>query len=176
MSGAGLTGSGVPRPTTVPAATPNLDWLNSILPNFNSLKTSAGGVIGSLLNGLPNPSIARNASAAFGVANGLGTGSGIGNRYGYDLYGQQAEKRQQSGIQDLLALISGLSNPALSTSEQQNQVGEFNNSQQMKWQEMLDSLINKTSTPTAPINTTTFRPAGSSSPSSTWNYLYNQPF
>ena len=134
---------GVAQPAPISSAAPSTDWISKIIPGYGDLSSGAGGVIGNLLKGLPNPAIAKNAAATFGVANGMGNGSGFANRYGYDLYGQQAEKRQQSGIQDLLALISGLTSPALANQAQQNQVGEFNSNQQMNWQQMLEQLSAK---------------------------------
>src|ERR1035437_9287897 len=105
----------------LPPVTGGSNFLNSLLPGFNNLTTSATGDIQSLLNGLPSPSQARTTNAYWGAgagtpAGGAGTtgdiNSFIGAR-GTDLYGQQAAANQQTGLQDLLQTIGTYSAPAL---------------------------------------------------------------
>jgi hypothetical protein len=116
-----------------PPVTGGSNFLNSLLPGFNNLTTSATGDIQSLLNGLPSPSQARTTNAYWGAgagtpAGGAGTtgdiNSFIGAR-GTDLYGQQAAANQQTGLQDLLQTIGTYSAPALQAQGQANQVNQF---------------------------------------------------
>ena len=99
------------------------DFLNQL--GFGGLVQSGQNVIGDLLNGNPSASTVRNATAAFGSGAGLGTGSGITNRMGYDLYNQQGQARQQTGLSDLNSLISSTSSPALTNQAQQMQNQQF---------------------------------------------------
>ena len=101
------------------------DILNGIIPNFSGLSTKSSSVINNLLNGTPSTGTAQNAAATFGATNGLGTGSGIANRFGYDLYGQQGAQRQQQGLQDLSQLIPSLANPTLENQGQNQQNQQF---------------------------------------------------
>src|SRR5208282_3748133 len=104
-------------------------FLESVLPGVSNLTTSATGAIGNLLNGLPSTSQARTTNAYWGVGAGQpGAGAGstgdinsfIGQR-GTDLYGQQAQQNQQTGLQDLLSTIGSYTSPALSNQGQQIQ-------------------------------------------------------
>jgi hypothetical protein len=131
-------------PPTTPTATtpsaPSSDFLNQLIPGFQNLNSKSSDVINHLLNGTPNPGTAQNAAATFGAQNGLGTGSGVTNRYGYDLYNQQGDQRQKEGLGALSGLISSIAQPTLENQgqNQQNQqfysnlgqqAGEFNASQ-----------------------------------------------
>ena len=109
------------------ASTPQTpeDYLNQALPGFSNLSAGATGIIGNLLKGLPSPSTARQAAATFGVQNGLGTGSGVTNRYGYDLYNTQGAQRQQTGIQDLLSTLGTYSGNVTPNAGQLLQGQEF---------------------------------------------------
>ena len=109
-----------------PATAPNADFLNNLIPGYNNLVGQASGVIGDLLAGTPSPSTTRNAAATFGAANGLGTGSGIANRWGYDLYNTLGNQRQQQGLGALNNIIGATSSPALSNQGQQLQNQQFN--------------------------------------------------
>jgi len=119
--------------TTAATATPtdSESFLESIIPGYGNLVGGATGIISNLLNGSPSPSTVRNDNATFGVASGQpatsGLGSLIGNR-GYDLYKQQGQANQQTGISDLLNLISGVSSPALTNQGQQLQNTQAANS------------------------------------------------
>lgn len=93
---------------------------------FGGLINSAQQDVGSLLNGLPSPSTTRTANAYFGAGTGLGTGSDFLRNRGYDLYGQQSQQRQQTGLQDLNSLMSGVSSPELTNQGQQLQNTQFN--------------------------------------------------
>lgn len=133
------TGGIIPQNSTQPNG--GTDFLNNIIPGFNGLNQKSSDVIGNLLNGTPNAATAQNAAATFGTTNGFGAGSGIANRFGYDLYGQQGAQRQQQGLGDLSNLIGSVANPTLQNQGQnlQNQqfganlnqqANEFNSSQQ----------------------------------------------
>ncbi|MGO9704104.1 MAG: hypothetical protein ACLPYZ_02685 [Limisphaerales bacterium] len=108
-------------------------FLESVLPGVSNLTTSATGAIGNLLNGLPSASQARTTNAYWGVGAGQpGSGAGsagdinsfIGQR-GTDLYGQQAQANQQTGLNDLLSTIGTYTSPALSNQSQQLQNQQF---------------------------------------------------
>jgi len=125
--------------------------LQQAIPGLSTLTGTATNNIQSLLSGNIDPSITRNAAATFGVSNGLGTGSGITNRYGYDLYKNQAKANQQTGLQDLLGLVGGYSGtvaPSAGENVQNNQFqqqlqqqgNEFNQSQQIQLMELLARL------------------------------------
>jgi hypothetical protein len=138
--------------TTTDPTTPGSSFLNTAIPGFQNLNSKSSDVINNLLNGTPNPGTAQNAAATFGATNGLGTGSGIANRFGYDLYGQQGAQRQQQGLGDLSNLIGSIASPTLQNQGQnlQNQqfganlnqqAQEFNTSQQNQQNEQLNQLI-----------------------------------
>jgi hypothetical protein len=127
-----MAGAASVQPTTVSPTTSNSDdFLASIIPNYTSMVGGATGIIGNLLNGSPSPSTVRNDNATFGVASGQpatsGLGSLIGNR-GYDLYKQQGQANQQTGISNLLNLIQGISSPTLTNQGQQMQNTQATNS------------------------------------------------
>lgn len=135
---------------TTPA--PNSDFLSSILPGYSGLASKSSSVINNLLNGSPNPGVAQNAAATFGVQNGQGAGSGIGNRYGYDLFNAQGAQRQQQGLGDLSNLIGSIASPTLQNQGQnlQNQqfysnlnqnAAEFNASEQARQNEQMQALL-----------------------------------
>ena len=108
-------------------------FLESVLPGATNLTTSATGVIQNLLNGLPSASQARTNNAYWGVGAGTPAGgsngagavnSFIGNR-GADLYGQQANQNQQTGLSDLMQTIGTYTAPALANQGQQIQSSQF---------------------------------------------------
>jgi hypothetical protein len=123
-------------PAVAPIAPPitgGSSFINSLLPGLSGLTSTATGDIGSLLAGLPSPSLARTTNAYWGAgagtpAGGAGTtgdiNSFIGAR-GTDLYGQQAQANQQTGLQDLLQTIGSYSAPALSAQGQAQQANQF---------------------------------------------------
>jgi hypothetical protein len=76
---------------------------------------------------MPGTSNARKSAAYLGTASGM-PGSDWARNRGFDLYGQQAEERNQRGIQDLLSLISGTTAPTLQAQAQANQVDQFGRS------------------------------------------------
>lgn len=108
---------------TTPA--PGSSFLNTAIPGFANLNNKSSDVINNLLNGSPNPSTTQNAAATFGTTNGFGTGSGIANRFGYDLYQQQGNQRQQQGLGDLSSLISSIAQPTLQNQQQNQQNQQF---------------------------------------------------
>lgn len=135
-----------------PPTQPGSSFLNTEIPGFQNLNQKSSDVIGNLLNGTPNPGTAQNAAATFGATNGFGTGSGIANRFGYDLYDQQGQQRQQTGLGDLSNLIASISGPTLQNQGQNlqnnqfySQLGqnaqEFNTSEQANQNNQLNALI-----------------------------------
>lgn len=142
-----LTSTGPVQPALISQARPSAGnkstttgtnsqaFLESVLPGVSSLTTSATGVIGNLLNGLPSAPLARTTNAYWGVGAGTpasGTGgagdinSFIGQR-GTDLYNTQANSNQQTGLNDLLQTIGTYTSPALANQGQQLQNTQFNN-------------------------------------------------
>lgn len=128
------------------------NYLSKIIPNFDENSGTASSIIKNLLSGQPNPGTVQNAAATFGVQNGLGSGSGITQRFGADLYGQQADARRQTGLSDLSLLIGSISSPTLEDQGQnlQNQqfnqnlnqnASEFNASEQSRQNQNLQDLI-----------------------------------
>lgn len=128
-------------------------FLESVLPGVGKLTQSATSGISNLLNGLPSVSQARTTNAYWGAGAGQpATGdinSFIGQR-GTDLYGQQAQQNQQTGMNDLLQTIGTYTAPALANQSQQfqnSQFGQaqdqqnqqFGQSQGQQWQEFLRS-------------------------------------
>lgn len=140
--------------TTTTPQTPQTpeDYLNQALPGFSNLTSGATGIIGNLLQGLPSPSTTRQAAATFGVQNGLGTGSGITNNYGYNLYNKTGQQNQQTGIQDLLSMLgtySGNVTPNQGQIQQGQQFGatlannqaQFNQTEQDRQNTQLMQLL-----------------------------------
>jgi len=167
-----MTKSFTTTPTTNATAT-NQNFLESVLPGIGNLTSSATGVIGNLLNGLPSVSQARTSNAYFGVGAGQPATGGVGtftaNR-GADLYGQQANQNRQTGLSDLLSTLGSYSSPILSNQGQQlqntqfnsqlgQQASEFNQNYELqKFQAMLQALglgnqITGTNTGNIPLNT-----------------------
>jgi hypothetical protein len=103
----------------------NSDFLSQLIPGFSGLNSKSSSVINNLLNGTPNPGTVQNAAATFGVQNGQGAGSGIANRFGYDLYNQQGAQRQQQGLAALPSLIGSIANPTLTNQGQNLQNQQF---------------------------------------------------
>ena len=111
--------------TPIPATTvTNPNFLSQYIPNYDELVGKAGSNINDLLSGNLSPAIARNSAASFGVSSGM-PGSGLADRYGYDLYNQQAQQRQQAGLSDLNSLIGSISTPTLSSEAQNLQNQQF---------------------------------------------------
>jgi len=102
------------------------DFLSKIIPNYGNQASKTSSIIDNLLNGTPSSDTVRNAGANFGAQNGLGVGSGATNRFGYDLYNQMGQRNQQTGIQDLLSMIQGVSSPVLANQGQNLQNNQFN--------------------------------------------------
>ena len=143
--------------TPIPTATgtaqpPNSDFLSALIPGFSGLTSKSSSVINNLLNGSPNTGTAVNAAATFGATNGLGAGSGIANRFGYDLYNQQGQQRTQQGLGDLAGLISSTAQPTLENQGQNLQnnqfysnlgqsAAEFNTSQQNENNRQMQALL-----------------------------------
>lgn len=123
------TGSSAPNMSSI---------LESGIPGFGGLTRSATGIIGNLLTGLPSPSLARRENAYFGQASGLGSSNTdpthdfLRNR-GFDLYGEKAEQRQQTGLKDLLALLAGYSGSVVPTTGQVMQGNQFD--QEFGWKQ-----------------------------------------
>jgi len=113
---------------TTPMTTGNNSSLPAAIPGLGNLTQTATGNIQSLLSGLPSASWARTANAYNGISSGQpatgGAGSFAENR-GQDLYHQQAQQNQQTGLQDLLSLVGGYSGTVAPTAGQQLQNNQF---------------------------------------------------
>ena len=92
--------------------------LNTAIPGFSNMTSQASSVIGNLLSGTPSPSTTQQATATFGNQNGLGTGSGIVNNYGYNLYNQQGQANQQQGLTDLNSMLGAYAGTVTPTAAQ----------------------------------------------------------
>lgn len=108
------------------------NFLESVLPGIGGLTSSATGVIGNLLNGLPSVSKTRSNNAYWGVGAGQPDVGGVntftGNR-GADLYGQEAGQNRQQGLSNLFGAINSYSSPILQNQGQQFQNSQFNSAQ-----------------------------------------------
>jgi len=114
--------------------------VSSALPNVANLTALASNNTSKLLNGMPSTSAARKANAVFGVGSGLAPGSDFLKTRLYDTYGQQVDERNQRGLQDFLALLSGTSGAALAERGQNNQASQFGQSLAQQRQQFADSL------------------------------------
>ena len=99
--------------------------LESSIPGFNGLSSSASGLINDLINGNPSTAPARSKAAFFGVNSGM-PNSGLSNAFGYDLYKQEGEARKQRGFDDLLKMLTGYSGTVAPTAGQQIEDSQFN--------------------------------------------------
>ena len=97
--------------------------INSI-PGMPGNGISASNIVSSQLGGMPGTSTARRANAYFGNASGVPGSDFVRNR-GFDLYNQQGEQRQQQGIQNLLSMLQGFSQPKLQERGQNIQQSQF---------------------------------------------------
>lgn len=75
------------------------------VPGDNGMSDSAEAIISNLLSGTPSPSQSKRDAAFFGTSAGI-PGSEMATRFGYDLYNQRGDERQQRGIQDLLSWLA----------------------------------------------------------------------
>jgi hypothetical protein len=119
--------------TTPTTGTDSQQFLESVLPGISKLTSTATSNIGNLLSGSASPSLARTTNAYWGAGAGTPAGgagstgdinSFIGQR-GTDLYGQQAQANQQTGLQDLLSTMGSYTSPALTNQAQQFQNSQF---------------------------------------------------
>ncbi len=101
--------------------------LNAAIPGLQRNTSSASELVNRLLNGLPGTASARRAGAYFGATSGM-PGSEFARNRGYDIYGEEAESRNQRGFQDLLAMISGYSSPIYQERGQNIQQSQFGQS------------------------------------------------
>jgi hypothetical protein len=99
----------VPPTSTIPGTTDTWNTLNTIIPGLTNLTKSGSDVISNMLQGLPSPSQTKTSNAYFGIGSGVPGSDFIRNR-GYDLYNQQAQQRQQTGLQDLSGFLGTYSN------------------------------------------------------------------
>ncbi len=102
---------------------PNFD-INKFLPGFGKNTAVASQNIGQQLNGMPSTAPARAKAAYFGATSGM-PNSGVSNFAGYDLYGQDAEKQKQMGLDNLLKMLTSYSGNAFATPGQDIQSGQF---------------------------------------------------
>jgi flagellar biosynthesis GTPase FlhF len=117
--------------TSTPAASSTTNWLESVLPGVSNLTTSATGVIGNLLNGLPSASQARTTNAYYGAGNGQTAGNDVNSfidARGSDLYNTQANANQQTGLSDLNSLLGTYTTAATNNQSVQNQNTQAANS------------------------------------------------
>jgi hypothetical protein len=144
--------SAIPTPTTPAPTAPNSDFISALIPGFGGLNSKSSDVINNLLTGSPNPGTVQNAAATFGAQNGQGAGSGIANKFGFDLYNEMGNQRQQQGLSDLSGLIGSIAQPTLENQgqNQQNQqfysnlgqsAAEFNTSQQNENNRQMAALL-----------------------------------
>jgi hypothetical protein len=132
------------QPATAPITpvTGGNNFLESILPGINNLTSTATGNIQNLLSGLPSVSAARQSNAYFGAQSGMPGSDFVRNR-GYDLYGQQAQQRQQTGLEDLLQTIGTYSSPALGAQGQALQNQQFGQNLAQQGSQFDQSLAQK---------------------------------
>jgi hypothetical protein len=108
-----------PAPTTAPAN------VYGAIPGLNNLIGQGTSNITNLLSGTPSPSYARTIGAYAGATAGqpgqasqLGT---FGGNLGLDLYHNQAQQNQQTGLADLTNLIQAASGNLAPTGAQNQQ-------------------------------------------------------
>ena len=97
---------------------------NQALPGFSGLSQSATDIVGNLLKGLPSAAPTQKANAYFGAASGMPGSDFVRNR-GFDLYGQEAEKYKQRGLDNLLSLLQGYSGTVVPTAGQAIEANQF---------------------------------------------------
>jgi hypothetical protein len=125
MAGVGALTSPLTQATnTNTASTPNPTNLYQAIPGLSNLMNTASNNIAGLLSGNASPSLAQTTAAYAGAtagqpgqANALGTFTG---NMGANLYNQQAQQNQQTGLADLSNLI-GTTSGNLAPSASQNQ-------------------------------------------------------
>lgn len=113
--------------TTTTPTTPQSS-LQTAIPGLSNLTTAATGNIQNLLSGLPSASWARTANAYNGISSGQPATGGVGSfqeNRGQDLYHQQAQQNQQTGLNDLLSLIGGYSGTVAPSAGQNLQNNQF---------------------------------------------------
>lgn len=114
--------------------------VSQVLPGAAGLTSSAATNTQNLLSGLPSTSAARKANAVFGANSGMAPGSDFLKTRLYDTYGKEVDARNQLGLQNFLALISGLSGPELASRGQENQKTQFGQSLAQQQQQFADNL------------------------------------
>lgn len=115
-------------PPTSPTSTSGASIINNAIPGAPGLTNSASTNTANLLNGLPSTSATRKANAVYGVNSGLAPGSDFLKTRMFDTYGQNVDARNQEGLQNYLALISGVTGPELAQNAQNNQASQFGQS------------------------------------------------
>lgn len=85
--------------------------LESTVPGLSELLGTGSGVIKNRLSGTESPAIAQNMNAMWGAGAGLAPGTEFLRNRGVDLFGQRAEARQSQGLQDLLGMLGGITQP-----------------------------------------------------------------
>jgi len=93
--------------------------INSAITGLSGLTKGATDIIGNLLSGQTPTEPSRLANAYFGANSGLDPTSDFLTRRGLTLYGQEDERRKQSGIDNLLKLIGGYSGAVAPTPGQE---------------------------------------------------------
>ncbi len=102
---------------------PQIDF-NKYIPGFSGLTSAASGNIGAQLGGLPSAGPAKTKAAYFGATSGM-PNSGVSNALGYDLFQEDANKYQQQGMDNLIAMLTGYSGTVAPTTGQAQTSAEF---------------------------------------------------
>lgn len=126
------TGAVLSQPTTQPAnSAQNPQNLYQAIPGLSGMLGQAGTNITNLLSGQPSASWAQTNAAYFGAGAGQPNTNVPGSftaNMGANLYNQQSNANQQTGLGDLMSLI-GTASGNLSPSAAQNQSSNFNYAQ-----------------------------------------------
>ena len=125
-------------------ATTNPNNLYQAIPGLSGLLGQGSSNIMNLLSGLPSAPLAQTTSAFAGASAGLpgqgnALGTFVGNR-GADLYNQQSQANQQTGLSDLMNLIGTSSGTLAPTPGQNQQNSQFYSSLGQSGSEFQQSL------------------------------------
>jgi len=120
-----------PLPDPMEYANRSKEILGNAIPGLDNLTAGASGVVNNLLGGLPSTSTARRANAFYGGRSGMPSSDFVRNR-GFDLYNEQADKYQQRGFDDFLALLRGTSGTIAPTTGEQLQSNQFDRNFQQR--------------------------------------------
>ena len=88
------------------------------VPGFDEMSNAASAYNQDLLTGAPSLDRNRNAGANYAASMGLAPGGGNGDfmdRWNYDLYGKETERRKQQGVTNMLSMLQGFSGTAVAS-------------------------------------------------------------